>query len=173
MKKFSKIRGLNAWYEVIARTLYVRWCCRTIIIRKGKNKGQKKKISKKIAVQTPQPDILYNNSIYTYLVNWVFTQNYEVYLLHGTELRRVGKNRFDDFRLMIDEILNDYFLSVSQMSKKCPYSPMAKFSLYDYGNSPKHKRRVVIIALDETDFTCTTIPMGRYFFKYFGNVYSF
>lgn len=152
-------------YESFSRTLYVKGRLRTIGLGK-----KKRKIAKKIIVQTPKPDVLYNNSVYTYLVNWIYVQKYEVYLLHGTELRRVGQNRFDDFRLMIDELLNDYFHKVSGV--RCKASPMAMFSMYDYGNSLSHKRKVVIIALDESDFTCVTMRTQTYFDNYFGLVYS-
>lgn len=168
MKQFAKIRGINAWYEIPTRTLYVKSGFRTI--GKGKNK---RKIAKKIAIQTPQPDVLYNNSVYTYLVNWIYVQGYEVYLLHNRELRRVGQNRFDDFRLMIDDLLNDYFAKVSKV--RCKVSPMVTFSMYDYGNSLQHKRKVVIIALDETDFTCVptmSVNISRFFASYFGLVYA-
>lgn len=158
---------MNAWYEVISRTLFVRWCCRKL--KNGKKAA--KKISKKIPVDTPKPDVLYNNSIYTYLINWIYLQNYEVYVLHDKELRRVGMNRYDDFRLMIDEMLNDYFDAAGKI--KCRVSPMAMFTLYDYENSPKHHRKVAIIALDETQFTCLTMNTRRYFDAYFGLVYDF
>ena len=161
MKQFVKIRGYKAWFEIFSRTLFVRWCCRTI----GAGKNQRK-IGKKVPVPAPLPDVLYNNSIYNYVLTWIYEQGYEVYVLHDTRLRRVGRNRFDDFRLMIDDLLNDYFDQAEK--QKCKVSPMAMFSLYDYGNATKNKRRVAIIALDETKFTCVTIATLPYFDSYFG-----
>jgi len=156
---------------VFSRILFVRWCCKKI---GGYWKGEvghkvwvkKRKIGKKIPVPTPVPDVLYNNSIYTYLINYIYTQDYEVYLLHDTRLRRIGKNRYDEFRLMIDEMLNDYFALAAKT--KCKVSPMAMFTLYDYQNASKHRRSIVIITLDETDFTCVSVNPKPYFDYYFG-----
>jgi hypothetical protein len=166
-KQLSKIRNRNAWYEVPTRTLYVKWCCLTRQV-KSKKTGRTKTIkqAKKVPVPTPAPDVLYNNSIYTYLVNWIYLQDYEVYLVHDTRFVRVGKNRFDDFRLMIDELLNDYFNLAKRTS--CKLSPMAMFSLYDFRNASKHKRKIAIISLDESDFTCVQMKTRGYFDYYFG-----
>lgn len=166
MKQFVKIRGYKAWFEIHSRMLFVRWCCRVLIGKTGKNAGKKIKVGKKVPVPTPVPDVLYNNSIYNYVLTWIFEQGYEVYLVHDSRCVRVGRNRFDEFRLMIDEMLNDYF-SLAK-TQKCKVSPMAMFTMYDYQNASKNRRSVAIIALDETKFTCLGINTKPYYDAYFG-----
>lgn len=161
MGKYVKVRNNNAWFELLSRMLYVRWCCKTI--GQGKNR---RKIGKKVPVPTPAADVLYNNSIYNYVLTWIYDQNYEVYIAHDSRIVRVGKNRFDVFRLMIDDLLNDYFDTVKQ--QKCRVSPMAMFSLYDYANAAKHKRKIALIALDDTQFTCINVNTKKYYDAYFG-----
>lgn len=160
-----KIKRYQAWFDTITRTLWVRWCCRTVIRKSGKNKGKKVKLGKYIPVQTPRPDVLYNQSVYNYLISWIYENDYRVYVLHDTRLRYVGVEHFDVLRIMLDDLLDDYFNTVSGM--KCRVSPMAMFSLYDFRNALKHKRKIAILSLDETKFTCVQIATKPFFDGYF------
>ena len=153
--KLRKLFRYRAWYDLISRELFLRF------------RGRKtQKLGKPILVPKPVPDILYNQSVYNYLMTWIYVQGYEVYLTHDSRISRIGISSFDDVRLMIDELLNKYFDEVEKT--KCKASPMAMFYLYDYTAVQKHRRKIAILALDETKFTCVQIPTKKYYDSYFG-----
>ena len=166
--------GKFYYYNKRTKKITCKRCWKiSLTARKKKKKKQitkvvtKKPVAKKVKKpkkeETPDTEQYFNQTITTVVKKYLLVLDYDVYVSCAGVRKRLFKNATDDFKRLIEDILDDYYDFVER--KRIP-SPHSIFILKHW-----RKKKEIEVLIDHTEFVGaknTDIDLCKHFRKYFG-----
>ena len=135
--------------------------------KKGVKKISKKKVSKKVTKrkrkeETPVAEQYYNQAINTAVKKYLLLLDYKIWIVCEGNKARLFKTNIEDFKALIEDILDDYY---EQVEKRRIPSPHAIFTIKRW-----IKRKEIEVLIHETHFVGLKdgdLDLCKYYKKYF------